>query len=93
MQDLSEAVKWYRRAAAQGEGYAQFWLGMEAESGSCVPKDYVEAYKWYILGAAWDADIADKNREKIALLMTPKQIAEGKKRAAAFVPKKKGHEN
>jgi len=88
-----EAAKWMRRAADQGLGGAQGALGECYQSGDGVPQDYVEAYKWFNLSAAQDdllspKGIAAQERNSITRLMTPEQIAEGQRRAAAFVPRK-----
>ena len=45
--DYSEAVKWYRKAAEQGDATAQYNLGVCYEKGRGVPQDYSEAVKWY----------------------------------------------
>jgi TPR repeat protein len=42
-----EAVKWYRKAAEQGDATAQYSLGLMYYNGKGVPKDDVEAVKWY----------------------------------------------
>ena len=43
-----EAVKWFRKAAEQGDADAQFYLGWAyVTNGEGVPKDEVEAVKWY----------------------------------------------
>ena len=55
--------------------------------GADIPKDFIQAYEWLNLAAAnGDKKSADM-REKLVASMTPDQIAEGKKRVAAFVPK------
>ena len=46
-EDAREAVKWYRKAAAQGYAKAQFNLGFMYTKGKGVPKDDREAAKWY----------------------------------------------
>ena len=46
-QDYDEAVKWYRKAAEQGNAMAQNNLGDAYENGHGVPQDYDEAVKWY----------------------------------------------
>ena len=46
-QDKSEAVRWYRKAAEQGNANAQCNLGMAYQSGEGVRQDYEEARKWY----------------------------------------------
>ncbi|MBR5893847.1 MAG: sel1 repeat family protein, partial [Bacteroidaceae bacterium] len=43
--DPTEAVKWYRKAAEQGQVNAQYNLGLCYEIG--VAKDLAEAVKWY----------------------------------------------
>ncbi len=45
--DDAEAVKWYRKAAEQGDGDAQFNLALMYYNGLYVPQDYAEAAKWY----------------------------------------------
>ena len=86
--DGSEAVAWFRKAADKGNDDAQSNLGGQYSKGEGVPKDYVEAYKWRLLAAAQGNDIAKKAANALENLMTPEQIAEGQRRAAAFVPRK-----
>ena len=45
--DLSEAVKWFRKAAEQGDASAQEGLGDCYRNGLGVPRDLSEAVKWY----------------------------------------------
>ena len=46
-QDVDEAVKWYRKAAEQGDANAQCNLGFMYEEGRGVTKDDREAVKWF----------------------------------------------
>jgi len=46
-QDYTEAVRWYREAADQGDTKAQVVLGNMYYYGHGVPQDYVEAVRWY----------------------------------------------
>ena len=46
-QDYAEAVRWYRKAADQGNADAQFSLGYMYDNGQGVPQDYAEAARWY----------------------------------------------
>jgi TPR repeat protein len=46
-EDHIEAVKWYRKAAEQGNSGAQFALGLIYEYGRGVQVNYAEAAKWY----------------------------------------------
>ena len=45
-QDYSEALKWFREAADQGNSDAQRQLGLMYYDGIGVSKDYGEAFKW-----------------------------------------------
>jgi TPR repeat protein len=40
-------VKWYRKAAEQGDADAQFRIGVSYYDGEGIAKDAVEAVKWY----------------------------------------------
>jgi hypothetical protein len=40
-------VTWFRKAAAQGNTDAQFWLGLSYEQAAGVAQDYVAAVSWY----------------------------------------------
>jgi len=46
-QDAAEAVKWYRKAADQGDATGQYNLGWMYANGRGVPQDDAEAVKWY----------------------------------------------
>ncbi len=43
----TEAVKWYRKAAEQGDADAQYQLGKCYDYGRGVTQDFTEAVKWY----------------------------------------------
>ena len=47
VQDYREAVKWYTKAAQQGDVNAQYNLGVMYDKGEGVEKDDREAVKWY----------------------------------------------
>ena len=46
-QDFVEAAVWYRKAAEQGDEYAQYTLGRLYKKGRGVPQDFAEAATWY----------------------------------------------
>src|ERR1035437_1415372 len=50
--DPVEALRWYRKAAAQGKGVAMQVIGEMYEKGSGVDKNLDEAVKWYKQAAA-----------------------------------------
>jgi TPR repeat protein len=50
-QDYKEAVKWYTKAAEQGDAGAQNNLGQCYRRGQGVPQDYKEALMWLTMAA------------------------------------------
>ena len=82
-QDYTEALKWYRRAADQGDADGQLNLGGMYYKGLGVPKDYVLAYMWLILAARQDANFVEA-RDVIAEKLTPDQLAEAQRLASEW---------
>jgi TPR repeat protein len=85
-QDYAEAVKWFRKAAEQGDAFAQARLGAMYILGQGVPQDYVMAHMFLNLAAASLTDPAMQSstaalRKTVAAKMTPEQIAEAQKLA------------
>ena len=90
-QSNAEAVKWYRKASDQGYAEAHLHLGLMYDLGQGVPQDYVEAHRWYNLAAARATDNktrerASTQRERLAGMMTPAQVAEAQKLAREWKP-------
>ncbi len=81
--DLPAAVNWYRRSAAQGLADAQFNLAAMYANGEGVPQDLVAAYALLALAAAQGHAEAAKQRHTVARTLTPDQIAEAQRLAAA----------
>ena len=88
-QDYREAVKWYRLAAEQDDADAQNNLGFMYAKGQGVPQDFIRAHMWFNLAAAQSQTDASKQRDAVATLMTPAQIAEAQKLASEWKPTKK----
>jgi TPR repeat protein len=84
LQDYREAAKWYRKAAYQGYAISQAKLGVMYAEGLGMPPDPIEAHKWFNLAAAKGFPQAAQARNTLAPRMSPQQIAEAQKRAAAF---------
>ncbi len=74
-EDDKEAVKWYRKAAEQGNALAQFSLGKAHDGGEGALKDKVSAYAWYNIAAANGHAGAKKSKGLLAKEMTADQIA------------------
>jgi len=83
--DYAEAATMFRKAAEKGYDKAQWNLGIIYERGLGVPQDWAEAYKWFHLAAMQKYDDANKACQRAIVNMTQEQIAEGQRRAAAFV--------
>jgi uncharacterized protein len=79
-QNYAAAVRWYRAAAEQGNAVAQNNLGYMYANGQGVIQNYVQAHVWFNIAVANGAD-AILNRDRVAALMTPQQIAEAQSRA------------
>ncbi len=88
-QDDAEALRWYRRAAEQGDADAQFGLGLMYSLDLGVPLDYVQAHMWLSLAAKQGIERARKARDELAKKMTPAQIAEAQRLAREWKPKSK----
>ena len=52
VQNYAEAVRWYRKAAEQGDPRAQFHLGVFHAKGEGIPQDDITAYKWTNIAGA-----------------------------------------
>ena len=90
-QEYTNAVKWCRRAADQGDIKAQQNLAHMYLLGEGVPRDFVEAYKWFSLAAAHDTDEtwqrwAREDLNRLEPHMTPAQIAEAQKLTREWKP-------
>ncbi len=88
-QDYQEAVKWYRRAAEQGDAGAQYNLALMYTRGQGMSQDYVLAHMWANLAASQGDENGEKMRDLVAKLMTPQQIAEAQKLSREWKPKGK----
>ena len=82
------ALKWFRKAADQGDASAQDNLGVMYSKGQGVTQDYVEVHMWFNLAAAQGNDHARKNRDIVAKRMITGQIAEAQKLAKGWKPQK-----
>jgi TPR repeat protein len=88
-QDYAEAAKYFSMAAEQGNADAMLSYGRRFAAGEGVAQDLVEAYKWYVLADKYGKWGAAEVRDSLAKQLTPRQTAEGKQLADAFVPTKK----
>ena len=82
--DYVEAAKWYRQAAEQGHQLAQYNLGYMYEKGQGVLADEVQALMWYNLASIQGDAKAKMARDRVAVWMSPPQIAEAQRLAREF---------
>jgi len=83
----TEAVRWYKMAAEQGDSEGQHGLGTAYANGQGVLRDYVIAYKWLLLAAATKESARD-NVQAVEKMLNSEQRAEGQKLARDFKPVK-----
>ncbi|MEP6828315.1 MAG: tetratricopeptide repeat protein [Aestuariivirga sp.] len=84
-QNYAEAAKWYQLAANQNDILAQLRLARLYYEGNGVPQDYVLSHMWFNVAAAQGNIWSESERDRIAKLMTPNQIAEAQRLARAWV--------
>ena len=79
--------------AERGDADAQYDLGVMYHSGEDFPTDFVQAWKWYELAASGFTpeeqsmrDRALKNRDRVAAMMTPAQLAQAQRLAREWRP-------
>ena len=78
----TEAARWFRLAADQGDADAQHNLGvMYYADGEGVLQDNVTAHMWFNIAGANGAEDGRDDREIIERKMTPADISEAQKRA------------
>lgn len=76
----------WRAAAEGGDEDAMFDLAVALSTGaSGLPRDLVEAHKWFNLAAANGHDEAHLSRAEIAGELTDREIAQAQRRARAWL--------
>ncbi len=81
MQNFSEAVQWYRKAAIQNNPTAQFQLGLLYAEGIGVEKDEVEAFAYWSISASGGYLHSKEQLNKTKPHMTPESLKKGGLRA------------
>ena len=88
-QDYTEAMKWYRLAADQGNAAAQNNLGAMYINGEGVRRNYVQGYMWLSLAAKQGYKRAVLPQGQLEREMTPDELAEAQRLAREWTPKGK----
>lgn len=74
--NFAEALKWYRKAAAQDNADAMLGLGIMYSLGQGVEKDPVQSFKWLTLAAGRLPQGPDRNRIMSALDTMKEQMSD-----------------
>ncbi len=88
--DYDRALQEFRLLAEQGHAQAKVNLGIIYSQGRGVPKDAVQAYRWYTLAASQGDDLADKFKDHLEQSMTLDELAEAQRQAREWKPKGMG---
>src|SRR5947207_4351426 len=89
--DQVEAAKWFRKAAEQGDAGAQFQMGKRCQrDGFDAPignagEAKIDAFKWFNLAAAQGYKDSEIYRERLSLVLTREEFAEGWRRSTLFL--------
>jgi len=87
--EYDRALQEFRLLAEQGHAQAQVNLGILYSQGRGVPKDSVQAYRWYTLAASQGDDLAEKFTDHLEKSMTLAQLAEAQRLAREWKAKGK----
>jgi len=82
-----ETGEWYRKAADQGLVQALNNLALLYMRGDGVPKDLVEAYKWFTIAVRGGVAAARGGQNEAALEMKPAELAQALRLAQQFKAK------
>ena len=83
--NLAQAAIWWGKAADQGDWRAWRFLADMLAKGEGVKKDVVRAYMYYNLGSIKSPD-RGKDRDELAKVMTPEQIAQAQRLSREWKP-------
>jgi TPR repeat protein len=87
-QDDARAAAWYEKAANMGDSMSQFNASIMYYKGQGVARDRAEAAKWWTLAMMPGGPLAETIRRSIESAeakLTPEEVAEGRRRADAWV--------
>ncbi|NRB17508.1 MAG: sel1 repeat family protein [Rhodobacteraceae bacterium] len=83
--DATEAVRWFRLAADQGNASAQFNLGLMYGNGEGVLADHISAHMWFNIAGGNGDEEARKSRERVEAKMALAEISEAVNSARACI--------
>jgi TPR repeat protein len=83
-ENKTEAVNWFHRSADQGVSASHLRLGIAYAEGEGIDQNVTAACGWFLLAVANGVEGAADRVAAIQESMTPEQIAESQKLAAAY---------
>ncbi len=86
-QNKRKALRWNRRAAEFGDGYAQYKVGLRYWDQEIIPQDLEHAYMWLSLAGQQDEPQGYAIRKLLVKKMTPLQISTSEKLTNDWEPK------
>ncbi|MCX5860768.1 MAG: tetratricopeptide repeat protein [Deltaproteobacteria bacterium] len=84
VRDYQESLKWFQKAAEQGEKDAQYELGKWYYSGEWVTRDYAEALKWFQKAAEQGNVESLRQTNLLSSFLTTKEKAEQGEKDAQY---------
>ncbi len=96
--DLEKSVKWFQMAAERGNALGQLSLGVAYANGQGIRENYLLAYMWNELAAnqsedEWAQQQAIRLRLAMFKQLTRAEVAEARRLAREWKPKKQNAEN
>ncbi len=84
--DAEAAARWWRRGAERGDADGQAMLGAAYHLGAGAPRDALAAYVWLLRARAGGSPLAGRYVEAAQAALSPDEILEAVRRAAAPLP-------
>ena len=82
--NMTEAARWFAKAAVLGLSDSQFNLAVLYERGDGVPQSLLDAYKWYSIAAAVGDSESKQRMETLRSQLNDSDKAAANKSAAIF---------
>jgi len=86
--NLTEAYKWYKKAADQGIADAYFALGQIYYRGVAVPKDLMQAMVSFDVAARLGHSVSNDWRGMVSNVLNDEQLAKAQKAASELLSKR-----
>ena len=84
-QNYKEAVKWFQKAAEQGNVDAQVSLGARHAFGEGTPKNFIRAHMWFVIAASQGRP---RGRDKFKKFLSPSQLESARRLAREWMERR-----